>query len=120
MPLIWALLTLAVNWSVIVPLTSATARAGLDDGRVLCEPACLEDVEVGERLLAVDRDVEDALARRGQEGLGEVEPDLVGRAGRQAGDDVGERRRVSVGLVDRLGAGSRMPATLIAAVTTAV
>ena len=100
MPLTWALSLTVTNWMVILPLLSACGGE-LFDHRLVFGPGGGQDVEVGQHLVSVDDDVEDARASRRPELLGEMQAQRVGMARREAGDDVAEVA-VPVALVDRL------------------
>ena len=64
-----------------------------------------EDVVVGQRVVAVDADIEDALAGAGRVGVGEMEPDLIGAPWSEFGDDIAEAIAGSAVLIDRLRGG---------------
>src|SRR5258706_577297 len=102
-----------------LPAAISRGRELFDDGFVL-GPSRGNDVEVGERLAAVDRNIEDALPRTCPVGLDEVQAHCIRRADLQTWEDVAEvtiafvlitrlwRRVADAACVDRIGHGRRI------------
>src|SRR5579885_3484673 len=63
-----------------------------------------DNVEVGQNLLPIDRDIENALAGAAPEELGLVQAHRVGSARAQIGEGVG-KVAIAFGLINRLGSG---------------